>query len=100
MSEGNTNKTPFSAEQLERLARLEAMRDEDIDLSDMPEITDEQWVTSFRPGLHRPIKLPVTIRLDADVVGWFKEHAGGKPYQTEINRVLRQHVAKSEKKRA
>lgn len=48
----------------------------------------------------RPIKQPVTIRLDADVVGWFKEHAGDKPYQSEINRVLRQHVAEAEKKRA
>lgn len=100
MSEGSMSKTPFSTEQLERLARLEAMSDEDIDLSDIPEITEEQWATAFRPGLHRPIKLPVTIRLDADVVGWFKEHAGDKPYQTEINRVLRQHVAKTEKKRA
>jgi uncharacterized protein (DUF4415 family) len=100
MSEGNTTKTSFSAERAERLAKLEALRDEDIDLGDMPEITDEQWATAFRPGLHRPIKLPVTIRLDADVVGWFKEHAGDKPYQTEINRVLRQHVAKAEKKRA
>ena len=91
---------PFSPEELEQLARLRAMRDEDIDLSDIPEITDEQWATAVRPGLGRPIKMPVTIRLDADVVGWFKAHAGDKPYQTEINRVLRQHVAKAEKKRA
>ena len=100
MSEGHTTKTSFSAEQAERLAKLEALRDEDIDLSDIPELTDEQLSRGFRPGLHRPIKMPVTIRLDADVVSWFKEHAGDKPYQTEINRVLRQHVAKHEKKRA
>ncbi len=91
---------PFSPEELEQLARLKAMRDEDIDLSDIPELTEEQWATAFRPGLSRPIKLPVTIRLDADVVAWFKDHADGKPYQTEINRVLRQYVAKAEKKRA
>jgi uncharacterized protein (DUF4415 family) len=94
------NSKPFSPEELEQLARLRAMRDEDIDLSDIPELTEDQLSRGFRPGLHRPIKLPVTIRLDADVVGWFKEHAGDKPYQTEINRVLRQYVAKSEKKRA
>jgi uncharacterized protein (DUF4415 family) len=91
---------PFSTEEQEQLARLEALRDEDIDLSDIPELTEEQWATAFRPGLSRPIKMPVTIRLDADVVSWFKDHAGGKPYQTEINRVLREHVAKTEKKRA
>lgn len=94
------NSKPFSLKELEQLAKLRAMRDEDIDLSDIPELTEEQLSRGFRPGLHRPIKLPVTIRLDADVVGWFKDHAGDKPYQTEINRVLRQHVAKAEKKRA
>ena len=82
------------------MAKLEALRDEDIDLSDIPELTEEQWATAFRPGLSRPIKMPVTIRLDAEVVSWFKDHADGKPYQTEINRVLREHVAKAEKKRA
>jgi uncharacterized protein (DUF4415 family) len=100
MSEGSTTKRSFGAEQADRLAKLEAMRDEDIDLSDIPEITEEQWATAFRPGLSRPIKMPVTIRLDAEVVSWFKDHADGKPYQTEINRVLRQYVAKAEKKRA
>jgi len=35
----------------------------------------------------------MTIRLDADVVTWFKEHSEGRGYQTEINRVLRRHVA-------
>ena len=94
------NSKPFSPEELEQLAKLRAMRDEDIDLGDIPELTDEQLSRGFRPGLHRSIKMPVTIRLDADIVGWFKEHAGDKPYQTEINRVLRQHVAKAEKKRA
>jgi uncharacterized protein (DUF4415 family) len=80
-------------EQKERLAKLEALGDEGIDLSDIPEITEEQWATR-RPGHYRPVKQPVTIRLDSDVVGWFKDHAGDAPYQTEINRVLRQHVAR------
>ena len=37
--------------------------------------------------LYRPIKRPVTLRLDADVVAWFK--ADGRGYQTRINRALR-----------
>jgi hypothetical protein len=41
-------------------------------------------------GYYRPIKKLVTIRLDADVVAWFKERAANRRYQTEINRVLRQ----------
>lgn len=37
--------------------------------------------------LYRPIKKPVTLRLDADVLAWFKK--AGRGYQTRINRVLR-----------
>jgi uncharacterized protein (DUF4415 family) len=87
---------PFSPEELEQLAKLEATSDEDIDTSDIPEMSDEQWESARR--YVRPIKQPVTIRLDAEVVGWFKEHAGDHPYQTEINRVLRQHVAEAKRR--
>jgi len=38
--------------------------------------------------LFRPIKKPVTLRLDADVIAWFK--AKGRGYQTRINRALRE----------
>ncbi len=89
------NKRTLSPEQLERLAKLEAMTDEDIDTSDIPVMTDEQWANARR---FRPVKQPVTIRLDAHVVGWFKDHAGDKPYQSEINRVLREHVAKARRR--
>jgi uncharacterized protein (DUF4415 family) len=37
--------------------------------------------------LYRPIKKPVTLRLDADVIAWFKR--SGRGYQTRINRALR-----------
>ena len=40
-----------------------------------------------------PVKRQITIRLDSDVVTWFKAHAeGGRGYQTGINRALREHV--------
>jgi uncharacterized protein (DUF4415 family) len=71
------------------LARLAAMRDEDIDTDDIPEAPAENWAFARRPGLYRPVKKPVTLRLDADVVEWFKSHATDGGYQTEINRVLR-----------
>ena len=77
-------KRDFSAE----IAALEAMSDEDIDLSDMPEITD--WTGAVRGKFYRPEKQAVTIRLDADVVAWFK---GSEPkYQTAVNRVLRDYM--------
>ncbi len=37
--------------------------------------------------LYRPIKKPVTLRLDADVIAWLKK--SGRGYQTRINRALR-----------
>jgi uncharacterized protein (DUF4415 family) len=37
---------------------------------------------------YRPIKKPVTLRLDADVLAWFKK--SGRGYQTRINRALRE----------
>lgn len=40
-----------------------------------------------------PVKQQLTLRLDADVVAWFKDHAPkGHGYQTNINRALREHV--------
>lgn len=70
------------------LAYLESLADEDIDLSDMPEVTD--WTGAVRGKFYRPEKQAVTIRLDADVVAWFK---GSEPkYQTAVNRVLRDYM--------
>lgn len=36
---------------------------------------------------YRPLKKPVTLRLDADVIAWFKKD--GRRYQTRINQALR-----------
>ena len=70
---------------------LAALPDERIDTSDIPEILD--WSGAGRRALYRPVKQQVTLRLDADVVAWFKAKApGGRGYQTEINRVLREHA--------
>jgi uncharacterized protein (DUF4415 family) len=37
---------------------------------------------------YRPVKQPVTLRLDADVLAWFKRQ--GRGYQTRINKALRE----------
>ena len=46
-------------------------------------------------GLYKPVKRPVTLRLDADILAWFQR--GGRGYQTRINRVLR-HIMMEERK--
>ena len=51
------------------------------------------WSGTRRGLLYRPMKQQITLRLDADVVAWFKANApDGRGYQTEINRVLREHT--------
>jgi uncharacterized protein (DUF4415 family) len=90
----------LSPEQLDELSKLAAMPDDQIDTTDIPEAPAENWIHARRGELYRPLKQPVTIRLDADVLTWFKEHAASGGYQTEINRVLRRHVTAQEKRRA
>ncbi len=79
--------TPEIQANLDYLATLS---DDDIDLSDMPEITD--WSNAVRGKFYRPVKQQLTLRLDADVVHWFKTHAEGRGYQTKINAALRRFV--------
>ena len=88
-----TMKKARSPEDQALLERLAAMSDDDIDTVDIPEAPSENWAFAKRPGLYRAVKKPVTLRLDQDVVEWFKGHAPEGGYQTEINRVLRRYVA-------
>jgi uncharacterized protein (DUF4415 family) len=62
--------------------------DESIDTSDIPEVTD--WDSAVRGRFYRPIKKRVTIRIDADVLEWFKRK--NPQYQTAINKALRDYV--------
>ena len=83
------NRKLSAAKREAQLAKLAAMSDDDIDTDDIPEAPAENWVLAKQPSLYRPVKRHVTIRLDADVIEWFKERAQGRGYQSEINRVLR-----------
>ena len=89
-------KMALTSEQREQLAKLAALPEDAIDTADIPEAPLENWRLARRGEFYRPVKQAVTIRLDADVVAWFKEQATEGGYQTEINRVLRRHVASAE----
>ena len=67
------------------LARIDRMRDSDIDYSDIPQL-DKKFLKKATTAWP-PEKKQLTIRLDADVLAWLKGH--GKGYQTRINRILR-----------
>lgn len=87
----------FTPEMLANLATIEAMSDDDIDLSDMPEVLD--WSGAVRGKFYRPVKQQLTLRLDADLVQWFKTHADGeRGYQTKINAALRRFVEEEVKR--
>jgi uncharacterized protein (DUF4415 family) len=72
--------------------RVDSTRDVDIDYSDIPRITLEQFAKAvIRKGMAAPAaKEQVTLRLDADVLEWFR--ARGKGYQTQINALLRAYM--------
>jgi len=72
-----------------RLKQLAERDDSLIDYSDIPELGEEFWKNA-RIVQPRDPKEQLTIRLDADVVAWFR--AGGKGYQTHMNAVLRAYV--------
>ncbi len=75
------------------LAALAARADAEIDTSEMPEI--RSWSGAKRGLFFRPVKQQLTLRLDADLIDWFKSHAAqGQGYQTNINQVLRDYVAR------
>lgn len=75
----------------ERAKELEAMSDDDIDLSDIPEL-DEDFFKNAKLVDRKPRTEAISIRIDTDVLQWFKQQAKEKGYQTLINDVLRTYV--------
>jgi uncharacterized protein (DUF4415 family) len=80
----------LSAEEIASLKALAARPDSEIDLSDIPELTEEQWKNAERGHFYRPVKRQITARVDADVLAWFKSQ--GKGYQSRINAILRREM--------
>ena len=81
----------LTRKQRAELKALADLPDGAVDTSDAPEVLD--WSGAKRGLFYRPVKQQLTLRLDADVVAWFKEHAAAdEGYQTWINRALREYV--------
>ena len=71
--------------------RLDAMTDAEIDFSDIPEVTPEMFAKGIvRRGLKPITKKQLTLRLDSDLIEWFKEQ--GQGYQTKMNALLRAYM--------
>ncbi|MBN2010533.1 BrnA antitoxin family protein [candidate division KSB1 bacterium] len=71
------------------------MTDADIDLPDIPEITEDMLANAILRMGGEPIpkgKVRVNILLDANIVAYFKAQAGGRGYQTLINEALKNNI--------
>lgn len=82
-----------SKERGRELKAIAGLSDRDIDLSDIPELTEAQLRMAVRGEMYRPLKKPVTMRLDADVIAWLKQNGPG--YQTKANALLRKEMLRS-----
>jgi len=71
--------------------RLDAMRDEDIDFSEIPPITDEMLARGVvRQNVLTQTKEELTLRIDTDVLEWFQSR--GRGWETLINFLLRRYM--------
>ena len=78
----------------EQIRALENLPDDQIDTTDAPEILD--WSDARRGVFYRPVNQQITLRIDADIIAWFKAQApDGRGYQTDINGALREHVQRT-----
>jgi len=76
--------------QAKEIQALQRLRDEEIDLTDIPQLRD--WDRTAVGKFYRPIKKSLTIRLDADVLAWLRSQ--GRGYQTRINALLREAMGR------
>lgn len=86
--------TPAAARMNREIAALKKKPDSEINFRDIPrqDLDSDQWKNGVVGKYFRPIKEPIALRLDADIIAWFK--AQGKGYQTRINEILRSEMVK------
>ena len=86
MKKGNPK--PLTPELQAELDALAAMPESEIDTTEMPPITD--WSKAVRGPFYRPVKRPLSLRLDADIIDWFQRQ--GQGYHTRMNSALLEYV--------
>ncbi len=77
-----------------RLKKLSRRPDNEINTSDIPELTEKFWQNAVRNPFYRPLKQQLTLRLDADVIAWLRRQ--GRGYQTRANALLRKRGGPAE----
>lgn len=90
----NTLKTENKLD--DELQALGRMSDEDIDFSDTPELDFDKLGKPVVGKFYRPLKEAISIRMDADVLDWFRAH---KHYQKIINHICRIYMQKHQERK-
>jgi uncharacterized protein (DUF4415 family) len=92
-----TTTKPLNARQRADLKAVAAIPDAKIDTTEAPEQVD--WRGAQRGMFYRPIKKQITLRIDADLIDWFRRHTTPETgYQTLINSALRDYRARHGKR--
>jgi uncharacterized protein (DUF4415 family) len=76
--------------------KLNGMIDEDLDFSDIPEIDFDKLGKPIVGKFYRPLKKPISIRMDVDVLEWFKSY---NHYQKIINTLCRNYMQKHQERK-
>ena len=87
------DRKPLTPKLRAELKVLAALPESEIDTAEMPPITD--WSSAVRGPFYRPVKRPLSLRVDADIVDWFQRQ--GRGYQTRMNLALREYVERRRK---
>lgn len=90
MSKDSMKKVKTDSRRKSQIQALKKMKDQDINLDDIPAILD--WNKGVRGKFYRPVKQAISIRVDADVLTWFRTRSG--KYQSKMNEALREYMQK------
>ncbi|MDD5276411.1 MAG: BrnA antitoxin family protein [Methylovulum sp.] len=71
------NNQPLTPQEQIELTNLTAMPYEQIDYSDIPATSPEQWREAEQGRFYRPVKQQLTLRIDTDVIAWYKSQGKG-----------------------
>ena len=91
----NKKSTLITRKLQKEIKALSALSDDEIDFSDIAELNFDKLGKPIIGKFYRPIKKPISIRMDSDVLEWFKTHSH---YQRLINKACRLYMYQHLKK--
>jgi uncharacterized protein (DUF4415 family) len=81
----------------ERTRALYEQRDRSLDDSEAPVMPPAFWENAVVGKYYRPVKTPISLRIDADVLAWLKSK--GEGHLSRINDILRQAMLADQRER-